>query len=126
MVWKDTTRLGVARSTFYKDSKKCSVVVAKYFPSKNKTAVVSNVVRGDYDAKSYCDGLGAVYPSSPGEEQSNNLVKTVLPKRIVTQNIQGELFFKKFDFFSFFLELQIYYYYFFITFFFCLLLLRIF
>ncbi|XP_065676814.1 uncharacterized protein LOC136072146 isoform X2 [Hydra vulgaris] len=86
LVWKESTHLGIARTNFYKNKKRCSVVVAKYSQRKNKNAFKSNVFQGDFDTKSYCDGLGAVYPGVV--HQNNPLVETDLPKRLVPLDTQ--------------------------------------
>ena len=57
IVWKDTTKMGIARSTFEKHGNFCTIIVARYSPPASRANTRANVPRGSYDA-SYCEGLG--------------------------------------------------------------------
>ena len=59
LVWRDTKKVGIARSTFEKHGNFCTVIVARYSPPASRAANSrSNVPRGSFDRDSYCDGLG--------------------------------------------------------------------
>jgi hypothetical protein len=57
IVWKETNKLGIARSTFEKQGNHCTIIVARYSPPVSRADVRSNVPRGSFDV-SYCGGLG--------------------------------------------------------------------
>lgn len=58
LVWRDTKKVGIARSTFEKHGNFCTVIVARYSPPANRANSRSNVPRGSFDRDSYCNGLG--------------------------------------------------------------------
>lgn len=83
VVWKDTKRFGIGRSTFQKDGKFCTVVVARYSPPTSKSNARSNVIRGVFDHGSYCNGLGR---SSIPAVETDNTQKAI---KSASQNTQG-------------------------------------
>ena len=85
MIWKETTQLGIGRSTFEKDGKLCTVVVARYFPGAEWFTAKSNLFRGSFDHAAYCHGLGSIV------DLGDNDIKKI-PARSATpvsQNTQG-------------------------------------
>jgi len=67
VIWKDTQRIGVGRSTFEKDGRFCSVIVARYNPPIQKNSARNNILKGSFDRHSYCNGLGALIDMADGE-----------------------------------------------------------
>lgn len=57
VVWKGSTVLGIGRAEVQQSGMKCGYIVGRYKPRGNSGNYEENVLKGSFDANTYCDSV---------------------------------------------------------------------